>query len=361
MSNTDTTVMLAAYKQEAQPTMFFSGMFRSPPRNFHNSKSVQYDITRSEEDISIAVQDLSVGARSNSVDVYTNKEIIPPIHKEKGPIEAHTLLDRMPGVDPFMQVDFQSSAIEQGLNLARQLQRKILRAIELQAVQVLTLGVVTLTDGTGAPIYSVDWKPKTTHFPTSTIGWDQPLSTKLNDLRVLANTIRADGLSNPNMLIFGESALELFISDDAVQKRWDVERMARDALVTPERRGSGGIYHGTVTIGHQRYDMWSYASRYKDPVTGASVPYMPDDKVIMASSEATLNATFGGIPRIGPPDPRVPGALTSRITIPEQMVDIQMNAWFSEDGETMNVQAGTRPLMVPTAIDTYGCLDINLP
>jgi len=42
------------------------------------------------------------------------------------------------------------------------------------------------------------------------------------------------------------------------------------------------------------------------------------------------------------------------------MVDIQMNAWITIDGTTMMVEAGTRPLMIPTAIDTYGCLDTQL-
>jgi hypothetical protein len=70
-----------------------------------------------------------------------------------------------------------------------------------------------------------------------------------------------------------------------------------------------------------------------------------------------MDATFGGIPRIGGPDPRVPGALTSRVSIPDQMFDMQMNAWITPDGETMMVQAGTRPLMIPTAIDSFGCLD----
>ena len=73
MSDTTTKVMLEAYKQERSPTMFLSGMFRSPRRNFHNSEEVEIDIVRSEEDVSIAIQDLSAGARLNSGDIYTKK------------------------------------------------------------------------------------------------------------------------------------------------------------------------------------------------------------------------------------------------------------------------------------------------
>lgn len=360
MSNTDTTVMLKAYEQEAAPTMFFSGMFQSPRSNFHNSEYVEWDIVRGNEEISVVVQDLSVGARSNSNDTYTNKRIVPPIHKEKGPINAHNLIKRIAGANPFESVDFQANAIRQGIMLGKKLQRKILRSIELQAVQVMTLGVVTLTDSAGVPLYTVDWKPKATHFPTAGVIWSNGASTKINDLISLANVIRGDGLTNVDTASMGEASYEAFISDPAVQSRLDNRRIETASIVPMDRRGNGGIYRGTVEVGNYKLDLWTYPSRYTHPVTGVSTTYLPDGKVVLSSSQARLDATFGGIPRIAGRDPRVPASLTSRVSVPGQMLDIQMNAWISADGETMNVQAGTRPLMIPTAIDTFGCLDTQL-
>ena len=359
MSTTATKVMLEAYKQDAEPTLFLSGMFRSPPRNFHNSEEVEIDIVRSEEDISIAIQDLSTGARHNSNDLYTNKAFKPPIHKEKGPINAHNLIKRQPGEDPFAAVDFQANAIAQGMDLGRKLQRKILRAIEQQSSQVLTTGTVTLINGDGIAIYTIDYKPKATHFPTTGTAWSSASSTKLADIEALANVIRADGLANPDMLIMGELSYEQFIQDDDVLARMDNRRIAGNGIVPLETMGNGGQFRGVIDIGNYKYDIWTYAGRYKHPQTGVSTKFIPDDKVVVRASSGRLDATFGGIPRIGAPDPRVPAALTSRITVADQMVDLQMNAWVTEDGETMMVQAGTRPLMIPTAIDTFGCLDTN--
>jgi hypothetical protein len=357
MSTTATKVMLAAYEQDREPSMFLSGMFQSPRRNFHNSEEVEIDIIRSEEDISIAIRDLSTGARLNSEDIYTNKGFKPPIHKEAGPINAHTLLQRMPGEDPFQAVDFQANAIARGVRLGRKLQRKILRAIEHQAAQVMTLGVVTLIDENGNGVYTIDYKPKVTHFPTSVVAWDNASSTKLADIGALANVIRADGLSDPDMLVMGEASYELFIQDQDVLDRMDNRRIAGNGIVPMDRLGNGGIFRGVIEIGNYKYDIWTYGGRYKHPQTGVSTKYVPDDKVIVRSSMGRMDATFGGIPRIGAPDPRVPAALTSRISVPDQMLDLQMNGWITPDGETMMVQAGTRPLMIPTAIDTYGCLD----
>lgn len=357
MSTTATKVMLQAYEQEQAPSMFLAGMFQSPRSNFHNSEEVEIDIIRGEEDISIAVTDLSTGARLNSTDLYTNKAFKPPVHKEAGPINAQSLIKRMPGSNPFEAVDFQANAIKMGVGLGRKLQRKILRAVEQQAAQVLTTGVVTLIDETGAGVYAIDYKPKATHFPTAGTAWGAVGATPLADIQALANVVRGDGLDNPDMLIMGEGSFEHFIQDADVLARFDNRRMAGNGIVAMDRMGNGGIYRGTVEIGNYKYDVYTYGGRYRHPQTGVSTKFIPDDKVVVRSSMARMDATFGGIPRIGSPDPRIPAALTSRVSVPDQMLDLQMNAWITQDGETMMVQAGTRPLMIPTAIDTYGCLD----
>lgn len=360
MSTTATKVMLAAYEQDAEPSMFLSGMFQSPRRNFHNSESVEIDIIRSEEDISIAIQDLSTGARLNSEDIYTNKEFKPPIHKEAGPINAHTLIKRMPGQDPFQAVDFQANAIARGVRLGRKLQRKILRAIEQQSSQVMTTGTVTLINDAGVAVYTIDYSPKATHFPNAGTAWNAANATMLADIASLANVIRGDGLSSPDMLVMGAGSYELFIQDADVLARMDNRRIAGNGIVPLNRLGNGGIFRGVIEIENYKYDIFTYDGRYKHPQTGVSTKFIPDDKVVVRASTGRMDATFGGIPRIGAADPRVPSALTSRVSVPDQMLDLQMNSWITPDGETMMVQAGTRPLMIPTAIDTFGCLDTGI-
>lgn len=360
MSDASTKHMIAAYEQDAEPTMFLSGMFQAPRRNFHNSEEIEIDIVRSEEDISIAIQDLSTGARQNSEDIYTNKGFKPPIHKEAGPINAHNLIKRMAGQNPFEAVDFQVNAIVRGVKLGQKLQRKILRAIEQQASQVMTTGTVTLIDDAGVGIYTIDYKPKATHFPTAGIAWSSGSSVKLADIAALANVVRADGLSEPDMLVMGSGSYELFIQDTKVQARMDNRRILGNGIVAMERMGNGGIFRGVIEIENYHYDIWTYDGRYKHPQTGVSTKFIADDKVIVRASTARMDATFGGIPRLAAPDPRVPSALFSRVSVPGQMLDLQMNGWITPDGETMFVQAGTRPLMIPTAIDTFGCLDTGI-
>jgi hypothetical protein len=53
------------------------------------------------------------------------------------------------------------------------------------------------------------------------------------------------------------------------------------------------------------------------------------------------------------------GYLPGRIASEGKGLDLTTNAWVSPDGKTVNVSAGTRPLTIPTAIDTFARLKIT--
>jgi len=348
--------MLAPYFQEASPTLFFSSMFKSPPRNFHDSESVEIDIVRSEEDVSIAIQDISAGYRNNTADLYTNKEFIPPVHKEAVTINANTLLQRVAGQDPFADTTTQARLIARILQALPKPERKIRRAMELQASQVLQLGVVTLSDSSGNAIYSIDYKPKATHLVDVSVDWGSSGDTPLQDIRALADVIRGDGLVDADQLIFGDTAFDAFINATDVQALFD-NKAIDIGSIKPEGRGNGATFQGTVKIGSYRFEMWTYQGRYKHPQTGVSTRFMNTDKVIVRASNGRLDASFGNIPKIVPPDSRILPFLPDRIASPAGGIDLIPNAWIDQTGENLSVGVGARPLMIPTAIDTFGCLD----
>jgi hypothetical protein len=351
--------MIAAYIQQAMPTMFLTGFFQSPPQNFYNSEEIEIDIVRTEEEVSIVIQDISTGYRMNSEDIYTNKKLKAPIHKEAGPLNAFDLIKRMPGANPFEDPDFQANAVVRAFGIFRKTDAKIRRAIELQASQVLQTGTVTLIDQDGNSLFTVNYSPKATHFPTSATAWDQASDDKIGDLDSLANVIRGDGLGSPNKLIFGRTALNSFLADTAVNNQLDNRRIQRGDIAS-QMRGNGGVFHGVVWIGNYEFEIWSYTGKYKHPQTGVSTDFIDPAKVIMLSDNSRLDATFGAIPRIVPPDARVLPFLPPRISDSAVGIDMFTNAWVSDDGEQLFVGSGSRPLMIPTAIDTYGCLDTGL-
>ena len=364
MSDKTTRRMIRVYNQMAAVTLFFAGMFRSPPENFYPGNEVEFDIIRSEEDVSIAVTDLSTGYRMNEGSIYTNKSFIAPIHKEAIAMNSIQLLDRTPGKNPFESPEYRTGLIAYMYDNMVKVEAKIRRAIELQASQVLQTGTVTLTDSAGASIYTIDFKPKTTHFPTSSPVWDGVSDDKMGDLESLADVIRADGKRDVDRFIFGETAFKSFIKDTTVLAALDNRRINRGSINKPEMRGEGGKFHGWISIGSYSYEMWTYTGKYKHPVSGVITPYLDPAKVIAISEGVRLDATFGGIPNIGKllgvGNAQLLPELPGRITNAAGGMDLHPNVWLSPDGENIFAGVGARPLMIPTAIDQYGCLDTGL-
>ena len=360
MSDKSTKRMLRAYEQTAPPTLFMSGMFVSPPENFHDTESIEIDIIRSEEDVAIAIIDLSTGYHMNSADLSTNKEFVPPIFKEAITINAHTLLERVPGDDPFASTTFQARLTARIFRGMPKPARKIHRSIELQASQVLQTGTVTLIDSNGVSLYTLDYKPKATHFPQTAVTWGTSSDTIYADLLNLCTVIRTDGLAIANEAIFGITAWGNFIQDTNIQALLDNRRMVLGGIA-PERRGEGATFMGFVFIGDCRLDMWTYDGRYKHPQSGVSTAFMTPTKVIVRASSGRMDATFGAVPRIVPPDARVAPFLPTRVSSRAGGMDLFPNAWIDQTGENLYAGVSSRPLMIPTAIDTFGCLNTVQP
>lgn len=363
MSDTTTRRMLAAYNQMASPTLFLSGFFQTPPINFYDSEEVEFDVTRSEEEVAIVIQDLSTGYRMNSTDLITNKSFKPPIFKEAVPLNAFDLIKRRAGEDPFQQPDFRANVIIKIFNGMRKIEDKVRRTIELQASQVLQTAEVTLIDSAGTALYTLNFNPKASHFPTVGTAWNAAGATITDDLLSSAEVNRDDGLLDSDQVIMGVNAFEAFVQNDDIQKRFDVTRIELGTIAPLEMIGSGGQFRGIVEIGTYRLDVWTYGGRFTHPQTKVSTPYIDPGKVIVRSSAGRLDATFGSIPNLGAML-NAPNAV--RTLLPELLgrfsnitggMDLFINAWMTPDGEQLFAGVGARPLMIPTAIDTFSAID----
>lgn len=353
MSDASRSTMIAAYIQEsAEPPGFFSAMFRTPPENYYNSEEVEIDIQRNGEDIAIAVQDLSVKGRLNEATLFTNKRFKPPIFDEQFPIKALDQMSRQIGRNPFESVDFMESAFRSMRSGMRRGEQMIRRTIELQAAQVMQTGTVSLINSAGVVNYTINFAPKATHFPNAGTTWASS-TTKLADIEALADLVRVEGHTKPNQLIFGGRAWARFKADTAVQAMLDNRRIDLGAINQPLERG-GGKYHGTMTVAQDTFELWTYQGGYKHPQTGVWTEYMHTDKVVLRGP-GRLDLTFGAIPTLVPPDPRVAPLVLNRVS--GAGVDMQTHAWLSEDERSMTGSVAARPLCIPTAIDSFGCLN----
>lgn len=359
MSDASTIKLIEMYLEEASAPMFLSGFFRSPPENFHTTEEIEFDVMRDDEHVAIVIHDLTVTPRHNEATLYTNKRLKPPIFDEAGHISAYDMMKRQAGQNPFQSPDLAANAVRQAFAIFRRLEKKIRRAIELMASQVLQTGVLTLTDAAGVAQYTLDFQPKATHIKTVTTAWavDGTTGDPLGDMTSLASVVRNDGKGEPKRSIFGSSAWARFLANAKVQKALDVRRMEIGSIA-PETRGQGATFQGRVWLGNYLHELWTYDGFYKHPQTGVLTPYIHPDKLIMLG-DGRLDLTYGAIPILVPPDQRVMPFLPPRIAGVDRGLDLTTNAWITPDNKHVMVSAGTRPLTIPTAIDTFACLDVT--
>jgi hypothetical protein len=359
MSDGTTKKLLRPFIQLAPAPLFLAGFFQSPPENFHTSETVEIDIQRDGEEVAVAIKSLGAGRQYNENSSYSNKAFTPPIFKEVVALNAFQVISRDPGQMPFSDPGFQAKAMMRAARASAKVQNKIRRACELMASQVLQTGTVTCIDENGLEVAGLDFQPKSTHLKTVNNTWDANGTVdRFGDLEELAQAIRADGHTSPDVLVFGATAWRLFLKGSGVK-----DAVSRDGLglgqLAPQRRGgTSATFQGYCWIGNYRFEMWTYDGRYTHPQTKVSTPYVANDKIIMLSSGARLDMTFGAIPRFVEPEGRVLPFMPNRVTDSGGSIDMTMGAWLSPDGETLFVSVGARPLAIPTEIDSFGCLDV---
>jgi len=364
MSSESTVKMIQAYFQDAAPVRFFSGLFRSARENFFNSKEVEIDIVRGEEDVAVAVHDLSAGYRSNEATSYVNKSFVPPIFKESVALDSNQLMDRLPSNTPFDDPSFKASIMSHFFRGMRKIEDKISRAIELQASQVMQTGAATLVDYGGNSVYTIDYQPKASHFPTAGTAWSGAADIKA-DLKALCNVIRNDGLSDPNVSYWGEDAYDAALANTAFKDAFEVRRIDTGSIMPMAMGGtSGANFRGTIDLGNFKLEIWTYGARYKHPQTGVVTQYLDPAKVIVMDSSARFDALYGGVPHIGRElgmsGQSILGGMPRRFSSTEKGRDLFTNVWLTDDKEQLFGGVASRPLMVPTAIDRYGCISTGV-
>lgn len=350
---------LQLFTQMRSPDGFLSRHFTVKPGGIYNGDKVAIDIERYGEDVAIAIKKCT-GPNLNDFDLFTSKEFEPPAFGEAFPLDVCDLVQRMAGVDPYTDAynEYGAAIVAKMAKGFKLIDDKISRSVELQAAQIMQTGIVTLTDGTGATVYTLDFKPKATHFPTVGTAWATiATADPLGDIEALAKVIRADGKVNPDRLIMGDTALRNFMRNADVQAVLDNRRM-EVGLIAPGMEDSGATFYGHVWAGTYKFEIWAYPGTYTDPQTGNSTQYVEADKVIVTSTKTRLDMTSARVPLPLGPDPRIAGLLPGRMSSPEGGFDVTPNAYATPNGKQIMGELESRPLLIPVQIDGFGCLDV---
>jgi hypothetical protein len=180
------------------------------------------------------------------------------------------------------------------------LQDKIERAYELQCAQVLLTGIVTVASGV-----NIDFKRKATSLVDLNAGggggYFATNSDVFKQFEAGANFLRTIGKSGDGTFnaILGSTALADLLGNTKFTGRQNLFNMALDQVNGPQRGALGMTYHGTLTAGPYKIQLWAYPQFFDDPTNGnVSTPYIDAKKVVMIPTQPKFKTGFAAVPQL---------------------------------------------------------------
>jgi len=176
------------------------------------------------------------------------------------------------------------------------------RAIEKMAADVITTGKVFNEDGS---VY-IDYKRKAESFTNAGAGnyWANSGVDPFKQIADDCNFLRTVGKSGDAVFNYflGDKALADLLANDVFQKRQNLFNMALDAVQGPVRNSEGAAFHGIVTAGSYKVQLWSYPQSYDtlnaDGTIKASVPYLDAKKAVLVPLNPKFQTVYGAVPQL---------------------------------------------------------------
>lgn len=331
-----TKKIISVYKERITPKSFLRSFFKETEAM---TKNVSIAVRRGTERIAVDVSRSSNG-NANKFTKSTEKMFTPPYYFEYFTANDHDLYDMAinGSVPAFTQM-----AAEHAEQLV-DLRSKIERSLELQCAQVFQTGVLILENGT-----NIDFKRKATSLVDLGAGnyWATGTVDPYGTLETGAKFIRSKGKTKATLfnVILGEDALNDFLDNTKVKDRADIRNFALDDLKLPQANAVGGVYHGRVSAGSFKFDLWTYPETYEYEDASGTIQeanYIDAKNCIILPSNPTFDIAYAAVPRLlkdGTPGTAVQGAYL-------------VQEFFDDRRTAHDIAIKSAPIAVPTAVDT---------
>lgn len=272
-----TKKLIDVYQERIRPKSFVRSFFKS---TFSPTKEVSIEVERGYEKIAVDVVRGSEG-NFNTFSRSTEKIFVPPFWREYFNATELDIYDRVLGSQGTDNSQLFAELLNRVADRIGLLQDKIERAKELQCAQVLQTGIVTMTNGD-----NIDFKRKAASTVDLNLGsgggyWHTN-SDVFAQLKTGCEWLRTVGKVGDMTFIcvIGGTAHQDLFKNTVFTGRQNLYNMSLDQIQKPQMNTVGGVFHGTVTAGPYRVQLWSYPEFY-DNASGVSTPYIDNNKAIL--------------------------------------------------------------------------------
>lgn len=292
-----TKTLIDVYQERPKPTSFLQSFF---PVVTSPTKTISIEVERMGEKVAVDVVRGTEGNR-NTFSRSTEKIFEPPFFREYFDLTELDLYDRVLGSQGNAQLPMFKALVESGADKLNELLNKIKRAKEIQCSQVLLTGVVTMKQGV-----SIDFKRKATSIVD--LGAGAYLANNIDPFVMFSNGADflrkvgrvGDGTYNA---IMGSQALADLLANTKFTARQNYFNMALDAVIAPSgtRTAEGMTFHGTVTAGSYKIQLWAYPQFYdldNGDGTYTSTPYFDPKSIALVTSMPRFKMAHAAVPML---------------------------------------------------------------
>jgi hypothetical protein len=329
------------FKERLKSTNFLRSYF---PNRVSPTKLVSVFVQRGYEQVAV---DCSRGSEGNRNQwTKSSEKIFEPLYfRENFDLTQMQLYDALFSPQLSENAGKLAALLVSIVDMQMDQTAKIERAIEVMCSQILETGVISMsTNGTGIQI---DFKRKAASLVNSSVTgpWATGTVSPFDQLQADCDFLRQQGKTASMTFdcIMGQTAIQHFFANTVVTTRQNLFNMSLDTLVPPKAsQTTGAVYHGTVSCGPYRVNIWSYPQWY-DVVaadgTFTSTAYVNAKKVITMPTNPTFFTFFGAVPQV-----ITPGAMPL-------VGDFVYSDWVSQEKRSHLYEVESCPLPVPVSVD----------
>lgn len=291
-----TSQLVDVYREKSPVPGFGRAFFKTRTAA---TKYISVQVERGTEKIALDVPRGTDGNR-NTFGKKTEKQFLPPYFYEYFDITELDLYERVLGATADSNVNialFDQFVRDTAENLL-ELTNKIERAKERQCWQLLETGIVTLVSGD-----NIDMKRLAASLVNlSGAGgyWSTGSTDVFAQFQAGCTFVRQKGKYSGSEFnaILGDTAIAALFSNDTFKERQNLYNLVLDQVVVPNKAATGGVYHGTITAGPYRVNLWSYPEYYDDPTTGVSTAYFNPKKVVILPAKPNFIYSHAAVPQL---------------------------------------------------------------
>lgn len=288
------------------------------------------------------------GGNVNKFSKSTEKVVDPPFYNEI------IFLNEMDGYDRAFgstQIDkgFFSTFVAVVARRLNALRNKVFRAIEKQCADVLQTGVITLVSGD-----SINYRRKSASLVaySSGINFADNANNPFTVMGTGIDFVRQVGKSSDVIfnIIFGNAAYAALTANTNYTSRVTQNLNNNIDLVNAPQQGSTGYsFHGQLTVGSNRANIFTYNQTY-DVVSGSTVTptqYIGTNNIIVLPTNTRFKTAYAAVPKVPITDPNSVGFSEASLDASQFVID----RYIDPKHKTDELSLQSAPVVVPTAID----------